>query len=90
MANQHPNSEIPAFHPPFKYRLQKFPEKLNVDGPVKIVAIGSSSTAGEGGIAPYPCRLDGALREPALFHPGDRAAVQTIGRRREPTSSRTI
>jgi lysophospholipase L1-like esterase len=33
-------------------------------GPVKIVAIGSSSTAGEGGIAPYPCRLEGALRNP--------------------------
>jgi lysophospholipase L1-like esterase len=26
------------------------------------VAIGSSSTAGEGGIAPYPCRLEEALR----------------------------
>jgi hypothetical protein len=52
MSDQLPNPEIPAFHPPFKYRLQKFSEKLNVDGPVKIVAIGSSSTAGEGGIAP--------------------------------------
>jgi lysophospholipase L1-like esterase len=28
------------------------------------VAIGSSSTAGEGGIAPYPCRLEAALRDP--------------------------
>jgi hypothetical protein len=33
-------------------------------GPVKIVAIGSPSTAGEGGIAPYTCRLEGALRDP--------------------------
>lgn len=31
-------------------------------GVLKIVAIGSSSTAGEGGIAPYPSRLQEALR----------------------------
>ena len=64
MSNQHPNPEIPAFHSPFGYRLSQFSERFNAAGPVKIVAIGSSSTAGEGGIAPYPCRLEGALRNP--------------------------
>jgi hypothetical protein len=63
MSNQHPNPEIPAFHLPFKYRLSQFAERFNAGGPVKIVAIGSSSTAGEGGIAPYPCRLELALRD---------------------------
>jgi lysophospholipase L1-like esterase len=64
MSDQHPNPEIPAFHSPFGYRLSQFSERFNSAGPVKIVAIGSSSTAGEGGIAPYPCRLEGALRDP--------------------------
>jgi lysophospholipase L1-like esterase len=64
MSDQHPNPEIPAFHSPFGYRLSQFSERFNTAGPVKIVAIGSSSTAGEGGIAPYPCRLEAALRDP--------------------------
>jgi hypothetical protein len=34
------------------------------------VAIGSSSTAGEGGIAPYPCRLELALRDPHSWPDG--------------------
>ena len=64
MSDQHPNAEIPTFHAPFGYRLSHFSERFNAAGPIKIVAIGSSSTAGEGGIAPYPCRLEGALRDP--------------------------
>jgi hypothetical protein len=36
-------------------------------GPINIVAIGSSSTAGEGTIAPYPGRLEAALR---IRYPG--------------------
>jgi lysophospholipase L1-like esterase len=63
MSDQHPNSEIPVFHAPFKYRLSQFSEQFDLAGPVKIVTIGSSSTAGEGGIAPYPCRLEQALRD---------------------------
>jgi lysophospholipase L1-like esterase len=62
MSDQHPNPEIPAFHSPFEHRLSYFPRQFDAAGPVKIVAIGSSSTAGEGGIAPYPCRLESALR----------------------------
>jgi lysophospholipase L1-like esterase len=33
------------------------------------VAIGSSSTAGEGGIAPYPCRLELSSRDPNNWPP---------------------
>jgi hypothetical protein len=64
MSDQHPNPEIPAFHSPFVHRLSHFSEQFDATGSVKIVAIGSSSTAGEGGIAPYPCRLELALRDP--------------------------
>lgn len=59
MSDQHPNPAIPAFG-----HLSRFSERFNAAGPIKIVAIGSSSTASEGGIAPYPCRLEGALRDP--------------------------
>jgi lysophospholipase L1-like esterase len=64
MSDQHPNPQIPVFHFPFEHRLSHFSDQFNVAGPVKILAIGSSSTAGEGGIAPYPCRLELALRDP--------------------------
>jgi hypothetical protein len=63
MSDQHPNSEIPAHHSAFEHALSYFADRFNSDGPVKIVAIGSSSTAGEGEIAPYPCRLELALRD---------------------------
>jgi hypothetical protein len=63
MSDPHPNSEIPANHSAFEYDLSHFSDRFNRVGPVKIVAIGSSSTAGEGGIAPYPCRLELALRD---------------------------
>ena len=63
MSDQHPNSKIPAHHSPFKHFLSHFSRQFDTDRPVKIVAIGSSSTAGEGGIAPYPCRLELALRD---------------------------
>lgn len=61
MSDQHPNLEIPAFHSPFEHRLSHFAQKFDATGPVKLVAIGSSSTAGEGRIAPYSYRLESAL-----------------------------
>jgi hypothetical protein len=64
MSDQHPNPEIPAFHSSFVHRLSNFSQQFDAAGSVKIAAIGSSSTAGEGGIAPYPCRLELALRDP--------------------------
>ena len=63
MSNQHPNPEVAVFHSPFGYRLSQFSERFNAAGPVKNVAIGASSTAGEGGVAPYPCRLELVLRD---------------------------
>jgi acyl-CoA thioesterase-1 len=62
MSDQHPNSEVPACHPAFEHVLSSFPKQFDSIGPVKIVAIGSSSTAGEGGILPYPGRFELAMR----------------------------
>jgi len=70
MSDQHPNSEIPANHSRFEHCLSHFSGRFNTAGPVKIVAIGSSSTAGEGGITPYPCRLELALRDPNSWPAG--------------------
>jgi lysophospholipase L1-like esterase len=54
---------IPVHADPLQYPLPHLAEGLASKGPVKIVAIGSSSTAGEGGIAPYPERLQEMLRQ---------------------------
>jgi lysophospholipase L1-like esterase len=62
MPDQPPNRHIPAHADAFRYRLANFADRLNGPGSVKIVAIGSSSTAGEGDIVPYPYRLEAALR----------------------------
>ena len=48
-------SQIPVVPIPFDYGLTHFAQSLR--GRAKIVAIGSSSTAGRGGIRPYPERL---------------------------------
>jgi lysophospholipase L1-like esterase len=45
-----------------KYRLPHLTEALRSKGKTKIVAIGSSSTAGVGTIVPFPHRLEQALR----------------------------
>jgi acyl-CoA thioesterase I len=47
----------------FKYPLPHLAEALKRQRKIRIVAIGSSSTAGEGDIVPYPCRLEMALRK---------------------------
>jgi hypothetical protein len=54
---------IPVHADPLQYPLPHFAQRLASKGAVKIVAIGSSSTAGEGGIAPYPERLQEMLRQ---------------------------
>ena len=61
MATQQPNPNIPAQPVPFAYRLTNLEASLAGTGPVRIVAIGSSTTAGEGNIKPYPERLEAAL-----------------------------
>jgi acyl-CoA thioesterase-1 len=50
----------------FEYPLPHLAESLKRQREIKIVAIGSSSTAGEGKIVPYPGRLELALRD--RFH----------------------
>jgi hypothetical protein len=50
----------------FKFPLPHLKEALKRKRKIKIVAIGSSSTAGEGHIVPYPYRLELALRD--RFH----------------------
>ena len=64
MSDQHPNPNIPAQPAALRHPLSNVAKWLNGSGPLKIVAIGSSSTAGEGGIVPYPFRLEMALRDP--------------------------
>ena len=54
---------IPVHADPLQYPLPHFAERLALKGAVKIVAIGSSSTAGDRGIAPYPERLQEMLRQ---------------------------
>jgi lysophospholipase L1-like esterase len=49
-------SKIPVEPIPFEYNLTHFAQSLILGKP-KIVAIGSSTTAGEGAIKPYPERL---------------------------------
>jgi lysophospholipase L1-like esterase len=55
-------SLIPVQAAPFEQPLTNLANRLRGGGPVKVVAIGSSTTAGEGGIAPYPQRLLADLR----------------------------
>jgi lysophospholipase L1-like esterase len=47
----------------FKFPLPHLSQSLKRERKIRIVAIGSSSTAGEGKIVPYPCRLELALRD---------------------------
>jgi acyl-CoA thioesterase I len=60
--NTHP--EIVAF----KYRLPHTAEALTRQRKIKIVAIGSSSTAGTNGVLPFPPRLEFALRSDPCFY----------------------
>jgi len=46
----------------FKYGLRHLTRSFARQRKIKVVAIGSSSTAGESGIIPYPCRLQMVLR----------------------------
>ena len=55
-------SQIPVQAAPFEQPLTILANRLRDKAPVKAVAIGSSTTAGEGGIAPYPQRLLADLR----------------------------
>ena len=61
MADQ-PNPRIPAHPIKFAHPLKNLAQQLAGLRPVKIVAIGSSSTAGRAPVMPYPSRLEVLLR----------------------------
>jgi hypothetical protein len=63
MANAAPSLDIPADLIRFQRPLFHLARQLKAGGPIKIVAIGSSSTAGEKKeIPPYPGRLEAAMQ----------------------------
>jgi lysophospholipase L1-like esterase len=63
MAAMQENRYIPVHADAFAHPLPHFAERLAGRGPIRIVALGSSSTEGEGNVVPYPFRLQGQLRE---------------------------
>jgi hypothetical protein len=62
-----PDPLLPCYIPTelvrFKYPLPHLATALGGSDPVKIVAIGSSSTAGREDVVPYPCRLELEMRK---------------------------
>lgn len=63
MSGSLPSIEFPAAIVDLKYLLMRLRQALDGKGPVRIVAMGSSSTAGRGDIVPYPYRLEMYLRQ---------------------------
>src|SRR3954467_14451790 len=62
MADGPADGDIPAELITFKYPLRYFSAALRGKAPVKIVAMGSSSTAGREDVVPFPSRLEMYLR----------------------------
>jgi hypothetical protein len=62
MADAPPEADVPAEFTNFKYPLPHLAQAMQGKGPVRIVAMGSSSTAGRWDVVPYPHRLELYLR----------------------------
>jgi len=62
MSDTPPDGDFPAELVSFKYPLPYLAQALLGSAPVRIVAIGSSSTAGRADVVPYPHRLEMYLR----------------------------
>jgi len=62
-----PDVDVPSEFVSFKYPLRHLAAALLGEAPVRIVAIGSSSTAGVGSVLPYPPRLEMLLRNEKEF-----------------------
>src|SRR3981081_104720 len=62
MTDLAPVLDVPAALVPLRHPFPHLFEALQGKGPVRIVAIGSSSTAGRGDVVPYPHRLEMYLR----------------------------
>ena len=58
-----PAVDFPAAIVDLKHQLVRFRETLGGQGPARIVAMGSSSTAGRADVVPYPYRLEMYLRQ---------------------------
>src|SRR4051794_17088154 len=76
MAEMQENRFIPAHADSFAHPLPNFARRLAGKEAVKIVAIGSSSTSGEGKIVPYPAQLQIDLRNKY----GERVNVSNQGK----------
>ncbi|MET4452136.1 SGNH/GDSL hydrolase family protein [Bradyrhizobium sp. RT3b] len=63
MTDNLPTLEFPAAIVDLQYPLPNFRKALGGRGPVRIVAMGSSSTAGLGNVVAYPARLELYLRK---------------------------
>lgn len=61
----------------FKYPLPRLANAIRRGGPIKIVALGSSSTAGRADVPPYPHRLEMYLRDAT-----DNARIDVLNRGR--------
>jgi hypothetical protein len=57
-----PEVDVPSEFVSFEHQLPHLAQGLQGSGPVRIVAMGSSSTAGRGDVVPYPHRLEMYLR----------------------------
>lgn len=57
MSDNLPTPAFPSAIVDLQYPLENFRKALGGKGPVRIVAMGSSSTAGLGDVVPYPARL---------------------------------
>jgi hypothetical protein len=62
MTDTLPEADVPAEFTTLKYPLPHLTQAFQRKGPVKIVAMGSSSTAGRWDVVPYPYRLELYLR----------------------------
>jgi hypothetical protein len=62
MTDTPPGADVPAEFTNLKYPLPQLAQALQGKGPVRIVAMGSSSTAGRADVVPYPHRLEMYLR----------------------------
>jgi hypothetical protein len=62
MADIANDGDIPAELVSFKYPLPRFAAALRGKAPVRVVAMGSSSTAGREDVVPYPSRVEMYLR----------------------------
>jgi hypothetical protein len=73
--------EVPSEFVDFKHALPHLARALQGSGPVRIVAMGSSSTAGRCDVVPYPHRLEMYLRDRCQDRfPGTRIDVLNRGK----------